>query len=115
VNVSPARTSLSQYGAVTGTPISDTAAAEVRQLKSFKIKGKPVDHQDCHLEARRHLRKRIWDDVLLSGAAALKRSEQLVVARQRDCDRLEQQMEKAKRELSIAEVAVRALRQFNVA
>ena len=86
-----------------------------RQLKPFKIKGKPGDHQACHLEARRHLRKHVWDDVRLSGCAALKRSEQILVARQRDCDRLEQQMEKAKRELSIAEVAVRALRQFNEA
>jgi len=35
------------------------------------------------------------------------------LARQREYERLEQQMEKAKRELSIAEVSVRALRQFN--
>jgi ribonuclease HI len=95
------------------------AALGIRQLKSSKIKGKPVDHQGCHLAARRYLKTHVWDGALHSGAAALKRTEQKLLIRQREYKRLEQQMarlaqqmERAKRELSTAENEVCALREI---
>jgi ribonuclease HI len=87
-----------------------SAAMGRRQVTWFKIEGKIADHHDCHLAARRHLRKHVWDENQFSGYAALRRSERRLATRQRQYERLERQVEEARRELSIAEAETNAIR-----
>jgi ribonuclease HI len=93
--------------------LQGTAALEGRQVQSFQIKGKVSDHHVCHLEARRHLREQVWEDLQFGGYAALKRAERKFAMLQGKYERLNKQIEKTRRELSIADAEVRALRQFN--
>jgi hypothetical protein len=95
--------------------LQGTAALEGRQVQSFQVKGKVSDHHACHLEARRHSREQVWEDLQFGGYVALKRAERKFAIQQGKYERLNKQIEKTRREMAIAEAEVRALRQFNVA